>query len=161
MIDLLSYILSSFSYSLIHDQNYLVPFQSKDLVCLDDPNTLPLALASWKSWNLSPIFETFCKYVISTQNTLTYSYLHIISKNIYLITLYKLGDNLLCVVIDGQKFQEYSTYNDVSLDQQFMVEMLSYVANSLFLSSYLLLEYQMSDIDCALYDTSRMLPLHN
>ena len=91
----------------------------------------------------------------------TYSYMHIISKNIYLITLYKLGDNLLCVVIDGQKFQEYSTYNDVSLDQQFMVEMLSYVANSLFLSSYWLLEYQMSDIDCALYDTSRMLPLHN
>ena len=62
--------------------------------------------------------------------------MHIISKNIYLITLYKLGDNLLCVVIDGQKFQEYSTYNDVSLDQQFMVEILSYVANSLFLSSY-------------------------
>ena len=58
--------------------------------------------------------------------------MHIISKNIYLITLYKLGDNLLCVVIDGQKFQEYSTYNDVSLDQQFMVEMLSYVANHYF-----------------------------
>ena len=70
-----------------------------------------------------------------------------ISKNICLITLYRLGDNLLCVVIDGHKFQEHSIYNDVSLDQQFMVEMnallrkpsqimLSYLANSLFFSSY-------------------------
>ena len=70
-----------------------------------------------------------------------------ISKNIFLITLYRLGDNLPCVVIDGRKFQEHSIYNDVSLDQQFMVEMnallrkpsqimLSYLANSLFFSSY-------------------------
>ena len=111
---MIDYILSSLSYSLIHDQNYLVPFQSKDLVCLDDPNTLPLALASWKSWNLSPIFATFCKYVISTQNTLVCKlYLHIISKNIYLIPLYRLGDNLLCLVIDGHKFPDYSIYNDL------------------------------------------------
>ena len=181
MIDLLSFdwfdnILSSFSYSLIHDQNYLVFFQSKDLVCLDDPNTLPLALASWKSWNLSPIFATFCKYVISTQNTLVFKLnlflpVYNFQKHIsnYFISIRR---HLRCLVINGHKFPEYFIYNDISLDQQFMVEMkallrkpseimLSYVANSLFLSSYWLLEYHMSDIDCALYDTSRMLPLHN
>ena len=135
MIIEMFYSYSKFIFFRIHDQNYLVHFQSKDSVCLDDPYTLPLALASWKAWYLWPVSTTFCKYVISTQNTLickisymiinsssTYSYLHIISKYIYLIAFYRLSDKLLCLVIDCRKFPEYSIYNDVSLDQQFMVE---------------------------------------
>ena len=110
MIDMLNFDWSNYSYSKFI---FILVNPRPKLPCAFSIERLSMpgwseyaSISSCKLKIMKPV-ANICNILQICDIYSKHFYLHIIAKNIYLIPLYRLGDNLLCLVIDGRKFPEF------------------------------------------------------